>query len=334
MKSSIKFYFKKSLMGLGALILSLMPLSLFAQEGGDTDSASGMFANMDPLVGTVLLLVALVMVLVLITLVVLINLARMMLVESERLRAKAEGIEYVEPIGLIEGWWLKLKETFITGRLYSEKEERESMLLDHDYDGIQEMDYGMPPWLTYFFLITVGFGVIYLLNVYAFGIIQDQETEYNNEVKMAELAIEEWKSTQANLVDENTVEFSDEASLLAQGKELYMKDCKVCHGEFGEGGVGPNFTDDYWIHGGGIKDIFRTVKYGVPEKGMISWQNQLTPSDMSAVSSYIYTLYGTNPPNPKDPQGEIYTREEGQPAVEEATESVQAEPEATEEEAS
>ena len=99
--------------------------------------------------------------------------------------------------------------------------------------------------------------------------------------------------------------------------------CAACHGQKGEGTVGPNFTDEYWIHGGGIKNIFKTIKYGVPEKGMISWQSQLKPSDMQKVGSYILTLKGTNPPNPKAPQGTIWS-DEAQPqpdsvAIQQAT---------------
>ncbi len=313
------------------MALGILPSTVIAQEA---EASTKSMWNTDPLMGSVLVLVALVMVLVLITMVVMINLAKLMLTEAEKAKAQAEGREYVEPIGILEGIWLKMKRTFITGKLYSEKEERESMMLDHNYDGIQEMDYGMPPWLTYFFLITVGFGVIYMLNIYAFGIIPSQENEYIAEVAMAEAAIEEWRAGQANLVDENSVEFSEEKAHLDAGMAIFMKDCKVCHGEFGQGGVGPNFTDEYWIHGGGIKDIFKTIKYGVPEKGMISWQNQLTPADMSAVASYIYIMQGTTPPAAdskgvpvvlKEPQGEIFAREgEAETATPEESMEVEA----------
>jgi cytochrome c oxidase cbb3-type subunit 3 len=98
---------------------------------------------------------------------------------------------------------------------------------------------------------------------------------------------------------------SDQADLEA-GKIIFNTQCAVCHGTMGEGGIGPNMTDQYWIHGGSIKDIFKTVKYGVPEKGMISWKSQLSAGDMAKVSSYILTLVGTNPPNQKEPQGELY----------------------------
>ncbi|MEX2379622.1 MAG: cytochrome c, partial [Vicingaceae bacterium] len=114
-----------------------------------------------------------------------------------------------------------------------------------------------------------------------------------------------------------------------KGAAIYQGNCATCHGQLGEGGAGPNLTDDYWIHGGSIKDIFSTVKYGVPEKGMISWQTQFSPEQMQQVSSYIMTLVGTNPPNQKDAEGELYVPEE-ESALEESSEKNTKEEEKTE----
>jgi cytochrome c oxidase cbb3-type subunit III len=104
-------------------------------------------------------------------------------------------------------------------------------------------------------------------------------------------------------VNENTVAALTDQQNLGVGKVIFLEKCAVCHGQKGEGGVGPNMTDDYWLHGGAIKNIFTTIKYGVPDKGMISWKEQLRPSEIQAVASYLLTLKGTNPPNPKAPQG-------------------------------
>jgi len=98
-------------------------------------------------------------------------------------------------------------------------------------------------------------------------------------------------------------------SPIKKSKDIFIKNCAACHGMNGEGLVGPNFTDEYWIHGGGIKDLFKTIKYGVPQKGMISWESQLDPTQMQEVSSYILTLKGTNPPNQKAPEGILYSEE-------------------------
>lgn len=182
--------------------------------------------------------------------------------------------------------------------------------LGHEFDGIRELDNRLPPWWLYIFYGTILFAAVYLY-FYMFtdkGIRQEQEYEYamekGEEMKLAYLA------TQANAIDENSVEAltGDE---IAEGQSIYKASCAACHGLAGEGGVGPNLTDQYWIHGGGIKNVFKTIKYGVPDKGMISWQAQLNPAAMQKVASYILTLEGTNPPNQKEKQGEIWTPEAG-----------------------
>ena len=120
---------------------------------------------------------------------------------------------------------------------------------------------------------------------------------------------------QADQVDENTVVMLEDENELALGASIFINKCAVCHGLEGQGGVGPNMTDNYFVHGGTINDVFKTIKYGVPEKGMISWKSQLRSSDMQRVASYILTLVGTNPPNPKAPEGVLY-----EPTEEESTE--------------
>ena len=138
---------------------------------------------------------------------------------------------------------------------------------------------------------------------------------------MAEAA-EQVKAYQAGLalsIDETNVEVATDASALAEGQQIFTAQCSACHANDGGGGVGPNLTDQYWIHGGDIKDLFSTIKYGVPQKGMISWQSQLTPAQMQNVASYILTMQGTTPANPKEPQGDLY-----EPAEEPAEEESQA----------
>ncbi|MCX7729434.1 MAG: cytochrome c, partial [Bacteroidia bacterium] len=96
-----------------------------------------------------------------------------------------------------------------------------------------------------------------------------------------------------------------------QGKEIFITNCITCHGKEAQGGAGPNLTDEYWLHGGGIKNIFKVIKYGVPAKGMIAWETQLSPKQIQQVASYILTLKGTNPPGAKEPQGELWKEEAG-----------------------
>lgn len=225
-----------------------------------------------------------------------------------------------------EGWWTRTIE-----KLNFEKpiEEEEEILLDHNYDGIKELDNHLPPWWTNLFYLTIAFSVVYVLIYHVFDIMPLQEEEYNlamaDAAKQTELRL---ASVEEDFIDESTVEFVNTTAALTEGATLYTRNCVVCHGTNGEGGIGPNLTDEYWIHGGSISDIFKIIKYGVQEKGMIPWQTSLTPSQMQNLSSYIYTLEGTNPANAKAPEGQIYIREE----VSEAEEATEEEIEGSEEE--
>jgi len=186
-------------------------------------------------------------------------------------------------------------------------EEEESILLDHDYDGIKELDNNLPPWWKYGFYLTIVTGVIYLLHFHVLKTGDLQGKEYDNAMAQAKIEVDEFMKTSANNVDENTVKVLTEASDITAGKDLFIANCVACHGKGGEGTVGPNLTDEYWIHGGSIQDLFKTLKYGWVEKGMKSWKDDLSPIQMAQVSSYIRTLKGTNPPNPKAPQGDLYS---------------------------
>jgi cytochrome c oxidase cbb3-type subunit 3 len=185
--------------------------------------------------------------------------------------------------------------------------EREAeVMLDHEYDGIRELDNNLPPWWVWMFYVTIIFAVVYLayFHVLPFGVSQDNE--YLAEVKQAEIDKQAYLAQAKNLIDENSITLLTDPADLSAGKKIYLENCQACHAADGGGGVGPNFTDQYWIHGGGLSDIFKTIKYGVPAKGMIAWQAQLKPIQMAQVTSYIKTLQGTTPLSPKEPQGEIW----------------------------
>lgn len=185
-------------------------------------------------------------------------------------------------------------------------EEEESILLDHDYDGIKELDNNLPPWWKYGFYLTIVTGVIYLVHFHVLKTGDLQGKEYENAMAQAKIEVDEFMKTSANNVDENTVKVLTEASDISTGKDLFIANCVACHGKGGEGTVGPNLTDDYWIHGGSIQDLFKTLKYGWVEKGMKAWKDDLSPMQIAQVASYIKTLKGTNPPNPKAPQGDLF----------------------------
>ena len=180
-------------------------------------------------------------------------------------------------------------------------EEEKDLMIDHEYDGIVELDNPIPVWFNVLFYSTVFFGFIYLLVYHVFGWGMNQDQEYMHEVAQAEKAKQEYLSQSASLVDESTIEFNE--AMAPAGKAIFVANCAACHGNNGEGTIGPNLTDRYWLHGGEIKDIFKTVKYGVPEKGMVPWEQTLTPAQIAEVSNYIVTLRDTKPANGKEPQG-------------------------------
>ena len=200
-------------------------------------------------------------------------------------------------------------------------EEEGEIILDHNYDGIKELDNSLPPWWLYGFYATIIFAAIYLVRYHIFdGPTQLDELE--TELAEAQTAIEEYKKTAKNLVDINTVEMLTETSDLSAGKAIWDANCVACHMADGGGGIGPNMTDEYWILGGGIKNVFKTISEGGRDgKGMIAWKQQLKPLEMAQVASYVLTLQGTTPANPKAPEGDIWVDENAEPAVESTTET-------------
>ncbi len=182
--------------------------------------------------------------------------------------------------------------------------EEKDLEIDHEYDGIKELDNPIPAWFNALFYSTMTFGLVYLMVYHVFGWGLNQEQEYNREVVLAEKAKQEYLAQAANLIDETSITVDGTGAMAASGKAIFMANCVACHGNAGEGGIGPNLTDEYWLHGADIKDIFKVVKYGVAAKGMVPWEQTLTPGQIAEVSNYIYSLRGTNPPNGKEPQGE------------------------------
>ncbi len=192
------------------------------------------------------------------------------------------------------------------------------IILDHNYDGIRELDNKLPPWWVWMFYATIVFGVVYLVRFHVLG-DYDQDTEYLTEVSIAEAEIAEYKKNAKGLVDVNTVELLTDASDISAGKAIFETSCVACHMADGGGGIGPNLTDEYWILGGGIKEVFNTISEGGRDgKGMVAWKQSLKPLEMAQVASYILNFQGTTPANPKAAEGEIWV-DENAPKTEEAT---------------
>ena len=206
-------------------------------------------------------------------------------------------------------WWHRFSKS-MTAAVPIEKEGE--ILLDHDYDGIRELDNNLPPWWLYGFYLTIVIAVVYMLYFHVLPYGKSSEEEYLAQMEQAEKDVEAYLARQANLVDETNVSLLTDEESLAGGKEIFTTLCAACHLDHGGGAsnsVGPNLTDKYGLHGGSIVDVFTTIKYGVPEKGMISWRTQIRPADMQKVASYVLSLQGTDPPGAKEAQGELYEPE-------------------------
>lgn len=212
-----------------------------------------------------------------------------------------------------ESIWKKFDRKFLTRAVPVEKEK--DIMLDHGYDGIRELDNDLPPWWKYGFYLTILFAVVYLLHYHVLDTGKLSIQEYNEEVSVAEAALKERMLKNADMVSAHNVAMLNEPDALSKGQEIYSLNCVACHGQKGEGGVGPNLTDEFWIHGGGIKNVFTVVQDGVPAKGMISWKSQLSPKQIQQVSSYILTMQGTKPANAKEPQGDVWKEESAADSV-------------------
>ena len=210
-------------------------------------------------------------------------------------------------------------------------------LLEHNFDGIRELDNFLPPWWTWLFIFTIVFSVGYILHYHIFKSGDLQDVEYYKEVNP------EWAESDLKMVgpsyrysspykgtDKVTLVVSNNVGdisnknevtgntivamvltdneIIGKGKSIYTTNCVACHGANGEGLIGPNFCDSNWIHGGAIEDLVRIINVGVPAKGMIPWDKTLTPEQVLQVASYILTFEGTSPPNQKAPEGEVYVR--------------------------
>ena len=274
------------------LLLSLgAPVSVFAQDSGNTAMDS------QTLVAVLALFVLIIAVLVLMVAIYTLSLLKVAMQKEETEQ------EVVEKKEKQWNWfWDRFNK--------SVPPEREAtILLDHNYDGIRELDNHLPPWWTAFFYISIVFGVIYMLVYHVFSVAPLPGELYEISVAEAQAAAAERLAEageEGGGIDESTVAFSDEPAVIDSGKKIYDMQCASCHRNDGGGNIGPNLTDEYWLHGGSIGDIYKSIKYGIPQKGMIAWEPLLSPEQMRDVSSYIITMAGTNPPNAKGPQGELY----------------------------
>ena len=247
-----------------------------------------------------MLFLAIVIVLVMLVAVSMIRVLNTLSRKAEQERAEKLGIVYKASPSL----WTR----FVQQMNASVPVEQERNIeLDHDYDGIKELDNHLPPWWKYLFYATIVWSVIYIFVYHFSDSLPLQDQEYRNEVAQADELKKKFLATQPKVaIDENTLSYTADAAILSAGKELYTINCAPCHKADGGGGIGPNLADEYWLHDGDIKGIYATIKNGVPEKGMVSWAGVMSPQQLRDVSFFVMSLQGSNPPGAKGPQGNIF----------------------------
>ena len=196
-------------------------------------------------------------------------------------------------------WWLKINS-------FRSMNEEKDIDLGHDYDNIRELDNKLPPWWLWGFYLTIVFAGIYLWRYH----VSHSAPLSHEELQIQLAKAEEEKAFRLQRsgggVDENTVTMLTAAADIEAGKKLFTTSCAPCHAPDGGGIVGPNLTDDYWLHGGSVKDIFKSIKYGIPDKGMQPWKGQFSPAQLAQLASYIKSIKGNKVANPKEPQGDLF----------------------------
>lgn len=238
--------------------------------------------------------------------------------EQKQQLADAQSVSFTE-----SKWYQNLMNKLTRSKDIDQEDE---LMLDHDYDGIKELDNVLPPWWVYLFYGTIIFALVYMVR---FHIYNDytQEEEFKEAMELAELEKSKLPKDPAAEVSYETVVALTDAASLAKGKEIFTNACAACHKADGGGLVGPNLTDEHWINGGGIKNIFKLISEGSKNNpSMVAWNKTLSSTDIQSVSSYILTLQGTKPAGAKAAEGEIWTETaEAVPAAEAAVDSTKVE---------
>jgi len=276
----------------------LISSSLFAQDKTNvTPEAAGTVGGLASSVFYVM--VSIIFLELLVILVLLINVRLLIKSQKEKLIvATSPEILAAKPKRV--SWWARFNKL-------KPIEQEADLDLGHDYDGIRELNNRLPPWWLYGFYATIVFAGIYLWRYHVSHSAPLSKEEYEIAVQKADQKIKDYLKTKGDAVDENTVTMLG-ASDVSEGKKIFQISCVACHNEGGAGNVGPNLTDDYWLHGGDIRSVFKTIKYGF--NAMPTWQNSYSNKQIAQLASYVKSLHGTNPPNAKAPQGELY-KEEG-----------------------
>lgn len=295
--------------GTAMLLLALVPFNLMAQDGtaeAVTEAPSYFIPGVSNFaVYTMLGVIAFELLVIFIMLLQL----RTVIKTAKQVEVEIAGVE----VGKASEPTFKEKLVAVWNKINSfrSKEQEADLLLDHDYDGIKELDNRLPPWWLYGFYFTIAFSAVYLWIYHVSGSAPLSAQEFQIAWEKGERQVEEYLKNAAANVDENTVTLITDEAQLKAAQALFQQNCQACHGAQGEGNaVGPNLTDKYWLHGGSLSDIFKSIKYGWPDKGMKSWKDDFSPVQIAQLASYIKSIQGIEHANPKGPQGELYEEPE------------------------
>jgi len=222
--------------------------------------------------------------------------------QAKKEKAAKVGIAYVPT----PGWWAQFSQKINASVPVTQEKNIE---LDHNYDGIKELDNHLPPWWKWLFYGTIGWSVVYVIVFHFSSSLPLSIEEYQDEVAIAAEQQRQRIAAQPQLaIDENNLQFINDPAMIEKGKKVFASNpCGSCHRNDGGGNaIGPNLTDEYWIHGGEVKNIFNTIKNGAVDKGMPAWGKGMSAQDVRDLTFYVMSLQGTNPPNAKAPQGELF----------------------------
>lgn len=287
------------------LLLLFVSTALFAQDAATAGAAAEATETVKPSLPlsstSFYMLISVIAVEILVLIGILVQLKGLM--KANESVAVAEAAAAVEVAKEKSFNWKKLWDKINSFKPIKEEADID---LGHDYDGIRELDNRLPPWWLWSFYICIIAAVIYLWRFHVSHTGPSSLQELQITMQEAEQQREAYLAKSKNNVDENTVVQLTEASDIEAGKKAFVAMCAACHAADGGGTVGPNLTDDYWLHGGSVKDVFKTITYGWPDKGMKSWKDDYSPLQIQQITSYVMTLHGTKPATPKEPQGEIY----------------------------
>lgn len=221
---------------------------------------------------------------------------------ARKANAEKRGIAYVPS----QSWWQRFAQRMNAS---VPVEQEKNIEMDHNYDGIRELDNHLPPWWKWLFYGTIGWSVVYIIVFHLSASLPLSLEEYQHEIAAAEEQARKLRASQPEAtIDENALQYTADAALIEKGKTVFMNNpCGSCHRNDGGGNtIGPNLTDEYWLHGGDVKNIFNTIKNGVVEKGMPAWGKAMSPQDVRDLTFFVMSLQGTNPADAKAPQGELY----------------------------